>query len=504
MTVINSINIINNTGTDYLYDGIPFPAYQTINIDDDDIILSLANNDSFKSAVTSGNLALNDGSSNLDAAEGLKILSRTLDVLIKASANDQNEGYLSEKINVSSLLSKSISNVGNNESINIDIDQSSVKITDESSKISNTDTTAAFLEDKIQAGNNITITKNNSGNNETLTIASSASIASEDMPIAQVREDGPIEISSSNFVDFYFDTLDIENNTSILEWDDSNKDRLLIKQDGLYYVEYESVIRIETTRNIYARLRRNDAEVLDGTEANYNDISGVNDNYEINLGRGSVVELCDGDFITLQHCLNNSTSNNIFANNVTLKVIKLQGAKGDKGDTGAGSSVGIKDSGNLINNTPHSVINFGDNIDAQDQGNGEVLITASGSVFGSQFQKAESLNESSTSSTSYQEKLQMVTGNLPSGTYRIGWSYNWSGSSTSRDIRVRLHRNNSEELMYHSQEPKDSGTDQQHPASGFIYKDLSGTHEFDLDFKSENNGTTVWIRDARLEIWRVS
>jgi hypothetical protein len=57
--------------------------------------------------------------------------------------------------------------------------------------------------------------------------------------------------------------------------------------------------------------------------------------------------------------------------------------------------------------------------------------------------------------------------------------------------------------MYHSQEPKQSGTTNQVPASGFIGNlSLSGVTVIDLNFWAENN--TAYIREARLELWRVS
>lgn len=125
-------------------------------------------------------------------------------------------------------------------------------------------------------------------------------------------------------------------------------------------------------------------------------------------------------------------------------------------------------------------------------------------VYGSEFQQAESESESYHSYTSAQQKLRLTTGDLPSGTYRVGWHYNWSGGSTREDFRARIQINDSTQIMYHSQEPQDSGTDQRIPASGFKYVTLSGVNNIDLDYWTEDNGETAYIREARLEIWRVS
>ena len=56
--------------------------------------------------------------------------------------------------------------------------------------------------------------------------------------------------------------------------------------------------------------------------------------------------------------------------------------------------------------------------------------------------------------------------------------------------------------MYHSQETKDSGIDQQIPASGFRYLDLDGIHVFDLNYWEEGSSTS-FIRNVRMEFWRI-
>ena len=138
---------------------------------------------------------------------------------------------------------------------------------------------------------------------------------------------------------------------------------------------------------------------------------------------------------------------------------------------------------------------------------GRVTAAANGSivsVFGSQFQEAESLGLSSTTSTTMQNKLNLTTPSLPSGRYRIGWTYSWSFGSISSDFEAQIQLNNSTTIMNHAQEPKDSGTDQLHRNSGFEFQTLSGVQSIDLDYRTANSGTTAWIQRARLEIWRVS
>jgi hypothetical protein len=116
---------------------------------------------------------------------------------------------------------------------------------------------------------------------------------------------------------------------------------------------------------------------------------------------------------------------------------------------------------------------------------------------------AESLSESSTNSSTPQRKLRMNITEIPEGRYRIGWYYEWAQSSQSTDFRARVQLNDTTDLMYHSQEAKDSGTDQSMPICGYAYMNLTeGDHNIDLDFWAEGN--TSYIKNVRLEIWRVS
>ncbi len=52
-------------------------------------------------------------------------------------------------------------------------------------------------------------------------------------------------------------------------------------------------------------------------------------------------------------------------------------------------------------------------------------------VFGSEYNYAVSDVESSTTATSWQEKLDLTANDLPAGKYRIEWSFEWSFSHSS-------------------------------------------------------------------------
>jgi hypothetical protein len=126
-------------------------------------------------------------------------------------------------------------------------------------------------------------------------------------------------------------------------------------------------------------------------------------------------------------------------------------------------------------------------------------------VFSSFFQQASSDVESTTTSTTFQNKVTLTTSSLVSGTYRIGWMYEWSYNSTNSNFQARVQLNNATDLMIHIQEPKDGATNQFHQAGGFYYAvGISGVQTIDLDYSSSVVNSTSRIRRARLDIWRVA
>lgn len=139
---------------------------------------------------------------------------------------------------------------------------------------------------------------------------------------------------------------------------------------------------------------------------------------------------------------------------------------------------------------------------------GQVFTIATGgasSVFGNEYQSQESLGQSTTTSTTFQDKIDWTTTSLPAGTYRVGWSFGWSHGATNTDFESRIQRNGTT-VMSHMQEPQDSGTDQFHRECGFFTFTIgaAATQDLNLQFRTDDSDDTAYIRDARLELWRVS
>ena len=125
-----------------------------------------------------------------------------------------------------------------------------------------------------------------------------------------------------------------------------------------------------------------------------------------------------------------------------------------------------------------------------------------GGSFGANFQQGNSDGESSTTSGTFQQKLRVTTPSLPSGTYRIGFYYEWHKSGLT-DFVSRVQVNDTTDIMSGFEEAPDAGTDQWFVRGGFGYYTGSGVLNIDLDYHA-GGSDTARIRRARLEIWRVA
>lgn len=128
-------------------------------------------------------------------------------------------------------------------------------------------------------------------------------------------------------------------------------------------------------------------------------------------------------------------------------------------------------------------------------------------VYGTQFQQNENLVADTNATTTYEEFHTMSVAGLPAGKYRFGWFYMWGVSSASRQIKVRIQLDNTDDLLnpggtgQHVQEPKDNRNIQ--TDGGFAMVDLDGDHDFDIDFGRFTNGGTTTMYMCRFELWRV-
>lgn len=182
---------------------------------------------------------------------------------------------------------------------------------------------------------------------------------------------------------------------------------------------------------------------------------------------------------------------------VQLFAISLRGRRGEKGVPGSGSTISLEQAGIPVAGGPFDTVNF-EGAAVTDEGGGTAKIE---NVFGSQNQDAEDETTSSTTSSTYQNKLNLTTGVLPAGRYRIGWYCEGAQSTTSDRFQMRVQIDDSDTLGQTMEETAD--TDDWMPHGGYAYRNLSGSISIDMDWREQAGGTAS-IRRARLEIWRVS
>jgi len=119
------------------------------------------------------------------------------------------------------------------------------------------------------------------------------------------------------------------------------------------------------------------------------------------------------------------------------------------------------------------------------------------------YQKVSATAETSTTSTTtFSNKLTLTTPALPSGNYRINWMFKWRAANASRFLDLRVQR---AAANIFTAIPFYANVTSRLFESGFLPVDsLSGAQTFTLDFKVTGSGTTVYMSDAYMEFWRIS
>lgn len=117
----------------------------------------------------------------------------------------------------------------------------------------------------------------------------------------------------------------------------------------------------------------------------------------------------------------------------------------------------------------------------------------------SNYQYEESDTVSSTTSTSFINKVELTTPSLEKGIYRLGYCYEVYNSSSwrSTDVRVTLDGETVAETSAYERNRS------RLTLGGFVNRKLEGVVTATIDFRRVNGGTAV-IRRARLEFHRIS
>ena len=126
-----------------------------------------------------------------------------------------------------------------------------------------------------------------------------------------------------------------------------------------------------------------------------------------------------------------------------------------------------------------------------------------GNVFGTQAYYAEALAETSTTSTTtFLNKVTLTTPTLPLGDYIIYWQFIWRAANASRSLDVRIQRAAANVINW---QPFTANIADRQLISGFRrITAISGVQTFTLDFKVSGTGTTVFMQQANLLAWRIA
>lgn len=128
-------------------------------------------------------------------------------------------------------------------------------------------------------------------------------------------------------------------------------------------------------------------------------------------------------------------------------------------------------------------------------------------LWGSNFASSESLGRSTTTSTTYQQKLRLtLPSTLPAGTYRLQWSCAIDNDEDTTATWVQIEQDDTTtiwevegNILYES-----SSRNLQHPLGGMADITLpAGSVYFDMDYRTAKATDTAAIIEARFLFWRL-
>ena len=124
-------------------------------------------------------------------------------------------------------------------------------------------------------------------------------------------------------------------------------------------------------------------------------------------------------------------------------------------------------------------------------------------IYGNEYQLAQDLSLSSTTSTSPQAKVTMTTSDLPSGTYKIVAHWMWNRNSTANSARFDITLNGATQGTTGTMEMEAGDVTDWRPETRIFYWLLSGTNTITFRYWGESVGNSTSVSDATIELIRV-
>lgn len=123
-------------------------------------------------------------------------------------------------------------------------------------------------------------------------------------------------------------------------------------------------------------------------------------------------------------------------------------------------------------------------------------------VFGSDYQREESMGESSTTSTTFQSKVTLTTPAL-TGTYRIGWSARVWQSGVADRLQAQLYNDTDAAVLSGPFDFEPEDADDRHLPSASREVVFDGSAKTFIVQYRQQDGGTAYIDQASIEFWRV-
>jgi len=176
---------------------------------------------------------------------------------------------------------------------------------------------------KVNFASNLSVT--NDGNGVATITAVGAGAA--DLATVTVGLSGNITIPLA-FTNILWPVTHVENDITVVEHDNTNTDRILIKETGTYFVNFAISFDADAgEETIQARVLIDDTTVVPGSLRTASEDDEIND-----LSNAITAELTAGTYLTLQHIA--SGAGNVTHSTSNFCVTRAKGAKGDTGPAG--------------------------------------------------------------------------------------------------------------------------------------------------------------------------
>lgn len=171
--------------------------------------------------------------------------------------------------------------------------------------------------------------------------------------------------------------------------------------------------------------------------------------------------------------------------------------------SGGGSGITVEDEGTPLATQATTLDFVGAGVVASGTGATKTITIPGGAgVFGSDFNSANSLGESTTTSATLQQKLRMSV-NVAAGNYLLHWAWVGGQNNNEKEVRFRVQIDDSITLTDFTDVHGDGSDQWDNAMAGHRIVALDGTHDIDVDFSRPDGGTAT-IRDTVLTLFRIS